>query len=390
MEGRYGFGENWQKFLKTDFSEERAAIAQAWLLNFLGLERLDGLSFLDIGSGSGLHSLGAWRAGARQVVSFDYDPNSVAATRFLHDRAGKPENWAVFQGSILDRDLCARLDKADIVYSWGVLHHTGDVWAAIDNTISLMGADSRLYIALYDEDRYFAAQEWLDIKQRYNRAGRLRRWLMEMEQVWTVHCHRKPVNLLRLPAIARAYRASRGMALLADVRDWLGGWPMEFTNPRQVVAFAQARGLALVKLSVGEGNAEYLFAPAEALERLGLTAMDLPLSVRLGPLRDLGALAGLDQVHIFGAGQGGRLLLQALRREGGPKVAGFIDPQDSGTLEGLPVVPFDAFAASHDRDTAVLLSNRYEVANAERLAAQGFTRIYPAHQLVMELARREA
>src|SRR5687767_11581001 len=73
---RFGFGANWTDYVKKHFSEERLTIAQDHLLRFLRMSSLTGKSFLDIGCGSGLHSLSAWRAGARPVFSFDYDPKS--------------------------------------------------------------------------------------------------------------------------------------------------------------------------------------------------------------------------------------------------------------------------------------------------------------------------
>ena len=98
---------------------------------FLGKEDLDNKTFLDIGCGSGIHSLAAFLSGAKLIVSFDYDPQSVAATRILHRKAGEPKNWKIMQGSVLDEEFLRTLGHFDFVYSWGVLHHTGQMWQAI-------------------------------------------------------------------------------------------------------------------------------------------------------------------------------------------------------------------------------------------------------------------
>lgn len=49
------------------------------------------------------------------------------------------------------------------------------------------------------------------------------------------------------------------MSLLVDVRDWVGGWPMEFTYDADVIAFVAARGFALENIKTGEANTEFLF-----------------------------------------------------------------------------------------------------------------------------------
>ena len=70
----------------------------------LGAGTLSGVSFLDIGSGSGLFSLAARRLGAR-VHSFDYDPQSVACTRELKRRfCAGDAHWTIEMGDVLDAD----------------------------------------------------------------------------------------------------------------------------------------------------------------------------------------------------------------------------------------------------------------------------------------------
>ena len=132
---RFEFGKNWASFLRL-LNDERIVQAERSLCEMLEVSDLKRRSFLDIGSGSGLFSLAARRLGA-SVYSFDYDSNSVACTRELKQRYFPNDgNWTIQQASVLDEDYVRSLGKFDVVYSWGVLHHTGDMWTALRNAAS--------------------------------------------------------------------------------------------------------------------------------------------------------------------------------------------------------------------------------------------------------------
>jgi len=260
MSRGFSFGRNWDRFVRELYSNERVEISRRHLLDFLGVQDLTGKSFLDIGCGSGIHSLAAFRSGASRVVSIDVDPFSVRATKWVRERAGSPLAWEVHEGSILDQEFVSRLEPADIVYSWGVLHHTGNLWDAVRNAAGRTLPTGIFYIALYEKTPESAY--WTDVKRRYNDASALRRRLMEMGYVYRTFFRTKsPAYLLHNIRHIRGYRALRGMAFWTDVRDWLGGWPYEPATPAEVTAFCEKTiGLRTVKVKGGEANVEYLFA----------------------------------------------------------------------------------------------------------------------------------
>lgn len=249
---RFAFGANWGRFLKT-LSDDRITKAEDSLRRTLGLERLDGLSFLDAGSGSGLFSLAARRLGA-SVVSFDFDPQSVACTlelrrRFFPDDA----TWQVEQGSVLESDYLARLGQFDVVYSWGVLHHTGAMWQALENVVPLVRGGGRLYIAIYNDQGY-KSRRWVRIKRLYNQRKWLRPILLAygLVQAWAVTTvldfyHLRPF------ASWRAYVKERGMSPWRDVVDWIGGWPFEVASPEAIFRFYHERGFILQELVTRQG-----------------------------------------------------------------------------------------------------------------------------------------
>ena len=173
---RFAFGRNWSRFLRV-LNDDRVRQAEASLREMLETNDLSGKSFLDIGSGSGLFSLAARRLGAT-VRSFDYDPHSVACTNELKRRYF-PEDpaWAVEQGSVLDKDYLARLGTWDIVYSWGVLHHTGDMWKAMENAAGMVKPQGLLFIAIYNDEGGRSAR-WTQLKQLYNRKPWARPFLL--------------------------------------------------------------------------------------------------------------------------------------------------------------------------------------------------------------------
>ena len=258
---RYAFGKNWAEFIKNNFSQSVVDDSREHLADFLRLESLKGMTFLDIGCGSGLHSLAAYQMHAERIFSFDYDCDSVETTKKIHEHAGSPSNWTVEQGSVLDQSFMEKFPKSDIVYSWGVLHHTGDMWTAVRNAAIPLKPDGLFYIALYSSDNYVEPppEYWLKIKRRYNRAGAFGRRRMELQYALRfmvlpeLKAGRNPFEVMRKYGM-------RGMTYWTDVKDWLGGYPMDFAGLQETQAFCNDElGLDLVNVLTGEGCTEYLF-----------------------------------------------------------------------------------------------------------------------------------
>jgi len=146
----FSFGKNWQIFLKG-LSEDRFRNAELSLIEFLNMDDLKGKSFLDIGCGSGLFSYAAFTLRADKIVSFDVDPFSVECCKYLHKKANHPGNWKIYEGSILSNNFISQLQTFDIVYAWGVLHHTGNMWQAIKNSLQLVNDNGLYYISIYNK-----------------------------------------------------------------------------------------------------------------------------------------------------------------------------------------------------------------------------------------------
>lgn len=251
---RFGFGRNWQRYSRL-LDETRVTGAQRSLSCMLDKESLDGLSFLDIGAGSGLFSLAARRLGAR-VHSFDFDPESVQCVGNL--RRGFGENtdyWKIERGSVLDDGYMEALGGFDVVYAWGVLHHTGAMWRALRNAAAATARGGVLYVALYN-DQGGLTLYWSSVKRLYNHSAAVR---------WTLTGIYAPyfVGLRWLVRrVARKGAAARGMSLWYDMKDWLGGYPFEVANPGDVLAFMKPRGFRLEKIVTCGGRHgcnEYLF-----------------------------------------------------------------------------------------------------------------------------------
>ncbi|MGH7731688.1 MAG: class I SAM-dependent methyltransferase, partial [Candidatus Eiseniibacteriota bacterium] len=268
-ETRFEFGANWIDFVGKALNDRRVASAVADTRRLLRCDTLQGRSFLDVGCGSGLFSLAAHALGAERVVSFDFDPRSVSASEILRSRFQIPaDRWAIHCGSVLDEAFLDSLDPADVVYSWGVLHHTGDMWKGIANAARMVRPGGHLAISIYNRVTRFPDRStmWWEIKRFYVRAPGAVRSAVELGYVLN-HMATRLISLrnpLR-PLLERSGEGRRGMDFWHDARDWLGGFPYEFATAGEVFEFVHGRlGMELIYLNTVEGNAcnEFLFRHA--------------------------------------------------------------------------------------------------------------------------------
>ncbi|WP_147818768.1 class I SAM-dependent methyltransferase [Salidesulfovibrio onnuriiensis] len=262
LEERFAFGQNWSKFI-ANLSPEQIGDARSSILARFP-DGLEGKTFLDIGCGSGLFSLAARDLGAR-VVSFDFDPNSVECARYLKERFHPgDDSWEIFQGSVLNDAAMADLGRFDIVYSWGVLHHTGEMWHAMENAVSRVAPGGSLFIAIYNDQGGYS-ELWRAIKKLYVKSPE---WARTLLCLMTFFFYEGRSLLIQIARLRNPFkylmnrRQQRGMSIWTDVRDWVGGYPFEVAKPEAIFEYCRNRGFELDWLKTNGGGIacnEYVF-----------------------------------------------------------------------------------------------------------------------------------
>jgi 2-polyprenyl-6-hydroxyphenyl methylase/3-demethylubiquinone-9 3-methyltransferase len=251
----FSFGRNWRSFARLA-SPAILKEAQGDIVEWIGADGVAGKTVIDIGCGSGIHSLGFHRLGARQLTSIDVDPHSVACTRRFWEYEGAPRNWTVARGNILDTDNLANHGQFDIVYSWGVLHHTGRMWDAIENASRLAKtSESRLWISIYAKGPNYPDD--LRVKRYFNNLSWLRRRLFVLRYLYRHWRGQRRQGR----SIREWFWHGRGMNAYHDAIDWFGGLPYEVATVQEVSEFLGKGGWRLERAKeMGEGGCSvYLF-----------------------------------------------------------------------------------------------------------------------------------
>ena len=268
MSKRFEFGRNWELY-SQNLESDQLRTAKNSLIELFGEQGLAGKSFLDIGCGSGIFSLAALDLGASQVLSFDFDVVCVETTirniesfYLLSNQQSK-----TLQGDILSSNFLDNLGQFDVVYSWGVLHHTGEMWSAIENAMSLVKPGGYFMIAIYN-DQGIKSTIWKAIKWLYVSVPSSVRHVILIPcfiRLWLPTFLRDLINLQPYKTW-KNYSKRRGMSPWTDVVDWVGGYPFEVATPNQLCSFVEKQDFELVKSKLvgnGLGCNEFLFEKTE-------------------------------------------------------------------------------------------------------------------------------
>ena len=261
LDSHFSFGENWSHYAEK-IDEARIEEAEKSLTRLVGREAIEGKTFLDIGCGSGLFSLAAVRLGARKLLAVDLDPKSVETTRKTLSRYAVGKNWDVQNISVFNLDP-EKLGVFDVVYSWGVLHHTGAMYQAITKASTMVGPNGMISLALYAKTPFCGL--WRIEKRIYSRSPK---WVQKMIEAVYLTLVR-----LRLALKGESYQKrkeqyweQRGMDMYYDTRDWLGGYPYESISPEEAKTFMRGLGFDQIRSFtepciglLGTGCDEYSF-----------------------------------------------------------------------------------------------------------------------------------
>lgn len=258
----FWFGKNWKNYVENAVNEKVIEEAKQSLLKYLPEEEWKGVKFVDIGCGSGLFSLAALLLGVDRIVSFDIQKESIKALELLIEKFENmlPRDyelrWSWFVGDILDEKLITNYaGEFDIVYSWGVLHHTSNMWKAIINASKLVKQDGYLIIAIYNHAP--SSHTWEKIKKFYNNHKLLQPLLGSLYGIYVClgyMIRRRTFSLYR----------ERGMHVFYDAIDWIGGYPYEYACFEEVREFVENLGFKLinspVQLPCGKNKKTNLFS----------------------------------------------------------------------------------------------------------------------------------
>lgn len=262
IESHFKFGENWSSYSDL-INEDRIRSSVEGLQKLLGDNGVLEKRFLDIGCGSGLHSFAALLLGAKEIVATDLDSDSVKTTEKVLAKHGAGKPYRVMRISVFDLPDQLKPDF-DVVYSWGVLHHTGAMVEAISRAAAMVVPNGLFVFALYRKTPYCGL--WRAEKKWYSKAS-----LRQQEIARTIYILFFRLGLCltgrSFKRYVAEYKKMRGMEFLHDVHDWLGGYPYESISPPEVDRLLREHGFALVRrftrpgltAVLGSGCDEYVY-----------------------------------------------------------------------------------------------------------------------------------
>lgn len=240
----FDFGQNWKEFSEHALDPARYAQAQTHFAELMQGIPLAGANFLDIGFGQGLSLLCAARAGAR-IHGLDINPKCREVFNFnARQLESVVPDANVAIGSILDGEPLAAVREwapkgFDVVHSWGVLHHTGAMWQAIENAAALVRPGGYFVLAIYN--RHWTSPAWTLIKRTYVASPKPLQKLLTAIFVPVIYIA-KSVTTRRNPL-----RMERGMDFYYNVVDWIGGYPYEYASHEEIEQFVVGKGFACTR-----------------------------------------------------------------------------------------------------------------------------------------------
>lgn len=258
----FSFGKNWASYA-SQMGDVEIEEARKGLVKLLPEDDLRGRSFLDVGCGSGVHALAAARCGVARIMAVDIDPDSVATTRRVLTQSHVTVPWQADQVSVFDLDPKVH-GTYDVVYSWGVLHHTGAMVEAIGKAAALVAPGGLFAFALYRRTRM--DRFWIAEKRFYAHAPRAVQKVFRGAYI-AAFATAMTLRGSSFRNYVANYRSSRGMDLYHDVHDWMGGYPYEAILAPEVDALLRPLGFESVRVFarpmtlglLGSGCDEYVY-----------------------------------------------------------------------------------------------------------------------------------